>query len=72
MVEGSGLENRQGRKSFVSSNLTHAVTPQSPSPPTPGTHALSRVQLAVVGDVVSWRVWTLVEPAHREKMGLAV
>ena len=25
MVEGSGLENRQGRKSFVSSNLTHAV-----------------------------------------------
>ena len=24
-VEGSGLENRQGRKSFVSSNLTHAV-----------------------------------------------
>ena len=26
MVEGSGLENRQGRKSFVSSNLTHAVS----------------------------------------------
>src|SRR6266446_7839214 len=26
-VEGSGLENRQGRKSFVSSNLTHAATP---------------------------------------------
>jgi hypothetical protein len=25
VVEGSGLENRQGRKSFVSSNLTHAV-----------------------------------------------
>ena len=25
MVEGSGLENRQGRKSFVSSNLTHAA-----------------------------------------------
>jgi putative oxidoreductase len=25
VVEGSGLENRQGRKSFVSSNLTHAA-----------------------------------------------
>src|ERR1051326_4932993 len=26
VVEGSGLENRQGRKSFVSSNLTHAAS----------------------------------------------
>jgi hypothetical protein len=27
VVEGSGLENRQGGNSFVSSNLTHAVVP---------------------------------------------
>jgi hypothetical protein len=26
VVEGSGLENRQGGNPFVSSNLTHAVT----------------------------------------------
>ena len=42
VVEGSGLENRQGGNPFVSSNLTHAVAPACYTLPTADAAPIAR------------------------------
>jgi hypothetical protein len=54
-VEGSGLENRQGRKSFVSSNLTHAAVhalrPVGAGRRPPRGHDASVSQMELAGEL---------------------